>query len=43
MYQGRELLPPKSDLVFKALFGSEDNKAMLADFLSAMLDMKYRL
>ncbi|MDO4553047.1 MAG: Rpn family recombination-promoting nuclease/putative transposase [Bacillota bacterium] len=36
-YQGKELLPPRQDLVFKAIFGTEDGKGLLAAFLRDVL------
>src|SRR5665647_20559 len=39
MYQGTELLPIKRDIVFKAVFGKEENKDILAEFLSDVLDL----
>ncbi len=40
MYHGMELLPIKSDIVFKAIFGKVDSKDILARFLSAILDIE---
>ena len=34
-----KILPPKSDVVFKMLFGDERNKDILIDFLKAILDL----
>ena len=34
---GREILLPSNDYVFKLIFGSERNKDFLAAFLSAVL------
>jgi predicted transposase/invertase (TIGR01784 family) len=34
------ILPPKSDIVFKMLFGTEQSKDILADFLKSVLDLK---
>ncbi len=36
-YMNMELLPPKSDVVFKAIFGSEECKDVLCAFLSDVL------
>ncbi|MDR1661307.1 MAG: Rpn family recombination-promoting nuclease/putative transposase, partial [Azoarcus sp.] len=33
------ILPPKSDEVFKMLFGDEQNKEILAGFLKALLPL----
>ncbi len=38
-YQNQELLSPKSDLVFKALFGQESSKDILMSFLNSVLDL----
>ena len=38
-YKGKELLPPKSDIVFKAIFSDENDKDLLAKFLSDMLNL----
>ena len=35
----RKILPPKSDVVFKMLFGDERNKDILIDFLKAILNL----
>ncbi|MDR2487769.1 MAG: Rpn family recombination-promoting nuclease/putative transposase [Clostridiales Family XIII bacterium] len=37
--QGRKLLKPKSDLVFKRVFGDESNLDILRSFLGSVLDM----
>jgi len=34
-----EILSPKVDVIFKALFGNENNAAILADFLTAILGL----
>ncbi len=39
LYNGKELLSPKLDLVFKALFGKEDGKSILRPFLNSVLDL----
>lgn len=39
-YQDKKILPVKSDVVFKAVFGKNDSKDVLADFLTDMLDLK---
>ncbi|MFI3257930.1 MAG: Rpn family recombination-promoting nuclease/putative transposase [Spirochaetales bacterium] len=39
LYKGKELFSPKSDLVFKALFGKEDSKELLRCFLNSVLDL----
>ena len=33
------LLSPKSDFIFKLIFGDENNSDILADFLMAVLDL----
>jgi predicted transposase/invertase (TIGR01784 family) len=38
-YKGTELLPVKCDVVFKALFGREDSKDLLASLLTSLLDI----
>lgn len=38
-YKGNLMLPPKSDVVFKAIFGSEQNKDLLVAFLNDVLDL----
>ena len=38
-YHGIELLPIKSDIVFKVIFGKPENKDILAKFLSAVLEL----
>lgn len=38
-YHGHEMLPPKLDIVFKAIFGVEAGKELLAAFLRDMLDL----
>lgn len=38
-YRGKELLPPKSDVVFKAIFGGEENKYILSGFLRDVLEL----
>jgi len=35
----KKILPPKSDVVFKMLFGDERNKDILIDFLKAVLNL----
>jgi predicted transposase/invertase (TIGR01784 family) len=35
----KSILPPKSDFVFKQIFGSEKNVDILADFLQSVLDL----
>ncbi|MGN1115940.1 MAG: PD-(D/E)XK nuclease family transposase, partial [Candidatus Ornithomonoglobus sp.] len=35
-----ELLSPKIDVVFKALFSSADSEEILTDFLASVLDIK---
>ena len=35
----RKMLPPKNDLVFRLLFGSEESKNILSGILKAILDM----
>ena len=37
-YNGKEILPPKSDIVFKSIFGIEPNDR-LVDFLYNILDL----
>ena len=37
-YNGKEILPPKSDIVFKSIFGIEPNDR-LVDFLNNILDL----
>ncbi|MDA3845406.1 MAG: PD-(D/E)XK nuclease family transposase [Vallitaleaceae bacterium] len=37
-YHGKELLPIKSDIVFKVIFGKSENVDILAKFLEAILD-----
>lgn len=39
-YKGQKLLPLKSDIVFKAIFGKLENRDLLASFLSAVLDIE---
>lgn len=39
-YHGMELLPIKSDIVFKVIFGKVDSRDILARFLSAILDIE---
>ncbi len=39
LYNGKELLSPKLDIVFKNLFGVEDSKESLMHFLNNVLDM----
>ena len=39
-YHGQELLPIKSDIVFKVIFGKPDNVDILAKFLEAILDIE---
>ena len=39
LYKGKELLSPKFDLVFKALFGKEESKDLLRPFLNNVLDL----
>ena len=34
-----EIVTPKTDLVFRKIFGAEENKDILRSFLSAVLDM----
>ena len=38
-YHGQELLPIKSDIVFKVVFGKPENVDILAKFLEAILDI----
>ncbi len=38
-YHGMELLPVKHDIVFKAVFGKNDSRDILAKFLSAILEI----
>ena len=40
LYKGKELLSPKFDLVFKALFGKEESKDILLPFLNNVLDLQ---
>lgn len=40
MYKGNLVLPPKSDVVFKAIFGTEQNKHLLAAFLRDVLELE---
>lgn len=39
IYRGNLVLPPKSDVVFKAIFGDEQNKDLLAAFLRDVLEL----
>lgn len=39
-YKNMQLLPPKSDVVFKAIFGSEECKDVLCAFLTDVLDIE---
>jgi len=39
LYKGQELFSPKRDLVFKALFGRDDSKDILVEFLNATLKL----
>ena len=39
-YHGQELLPIKSDIVFKVIFGKPENVDILAKFLEAILDIE---
>jgi predicted transposase/invertase (TIGR01784 family) len=39
MVPTRKILPPKSDVVFKMLFGDERNKDILIDFLKSILSL----
>jgi hypothetical protein len=35
----KDFLPPKSDVVFKLLFGDERNTDLLTDLLKAVIDL----
>ena len=39
LYKGQELFSPKLDLIFKALFGREDSKDILIEFLNGTLNL----
>jgi len=39
IYKGQELLPVTSDVVFKAIFGSEENKDLLVSLLNSFIDV----
>jgi len=39
-YHGKELLPIKSDIVFKIIFGKPENVGILAKLLEALLDIE---
>ena len=39
IYEGQELLPITSDVVFKAIFGNEENKDLLISLLNSFLDV----
>lgn len=43
IYKGQKLLPLKSDIVFKAIFGKLENRDLLASFLTARLDVRIKL
>ncbi len=38
-YEGQELLPVTSDIVFKAIFSADENRELLADLLNSYLDI----
>ncbi len=42
LYNGKELFSPKSDIVFKELFGKEDSKEILRYLLNDMLDLNIK-
>ncbi len=39
-YKGREIYSPKTDLMFKAVFGQEESKEILRSFLNSMLKLE---
>ena len=39
IYEGQELLPITSDIVFKAVFGNEENKDLLISLLNSFLNI----
>jgi len=41
-YHGKELLPIKSDIVFKIIFGKPENVGILAKLLEALLDIEIK-
>ena len=41
-YENKEIVSPRLDIAFKMLLGSEENKDLLADFLSGLLKQEIR-